>query len=167
MTTEQGDLTLLQDPIAERLLNEQTVMRLAYTWTDGTPRVVPHWFHWNGRKIVLASPADAPKVRVLQSRANVAVTIDTVEFPPRVLLIRGEATVEIVDGVPAEYAETARRYFGEQQGETWVNQMGSLCPQMARITIQPTWVGLLDFESRFPIAIARAISNAQGDSSPS
>ena len=45
MSTPQGDLALLEDPIAQNLLNGQTVMRLAYTWTDGTPRVVPHWFH--------------------------------------------------------------------------------------------------------------------------
>lgn len=167
MTTEQGDLALLQDPIAERLLQGQTVMRLAYTWTDGTPRVVPHWFHWNGREIVLASPADAPKVKALQARPDVAVTIDTIEFPPRVLLIRGTATVDVVEGVPDEYGETARRYFGEEQGNAWVKQMGDLCPRMARIAVQPTWVGILDFETRFPSAIARAMSNPQGDSSPS
>jgi hypothetical protein len=161
MSTPQGDLALLEDPIAQNLLNGQTLMRLAYTWTDGTPRVVPHWFHWNGREIVLATPVDAPKVRILQSRPDVSVTIDTIEFPPRVLLIRGTATVEIVDGVPTEYAETARRYFGEEQGEAWVKQVGGLCPQMARITIRPTWVGILDFEARLPSAIARAIQRSQ------
>lgn len=157
----QGDLALLDDPIAQRLLDEQTILRLAYTWTDGTPRVVPHWFHWNGREIVLVSPSDAPKVRVLRARPEVSLTIDTMAWPPRVLLMRGTATVEIVDGVPSEYAETARRYFGEEQGNAWVKQVGGLCPQMARIAVQPTWVGLLDFEARFPSAIARAIEHAQ------
>lgn len=161
MSTPQGDLSLLQDPVAQQLLHQQTVMRLAYTWTDGTPRVVPHWFHWNGREIVLGSPADAPKVTVLQARPDVAVTIDTVEFPPQVLMIRGQAVVEVLDRVPDEYAETARRYFGEEQGHAWVKQVGELCPRMARIAIRPTWVGLLDFEGRLPGAIARAIAQAQ------
>jgi len=34
---------------------------------------------------------------------------------------------------------------------------------MARITITPTWVGLLDFEARFPGAIERAMQDAQAD----
>jgi hypothetical protein len=31
---------------------------------------------------------------------------------------------------------------------------------LARIAIQPTWVGVLDFETRFPSAIATAMSGA-------
>ena len=165
MTAPQGDLALLQDPVAQSLLNEQTIMRLAYTWTDGTPRVIPHWFHWNGREVVLGTPPDAPKVRALQANPQVALTIDTTEIPIRVLLIRGVAAVEIVDGAPPEYAETARRYYGEEQGEAWVKQIVSLCPQMARVTITPTWVGILDFspgdDARLPSAVARAIERSK------
>ena len=163
MTAAQGDLTLLQDPVAQGLLNGQTVMRLAYTWSDGTPRVVPHWFHWNGREVVLGTPADAPKVSALQKNPHVALTIDTTEFPPRVLLIRGTATIDIVDGVVPEYAETACRYFGDEEGAAWVTQIGGLCPQMARVVITPTWVGILDFEIRLPSAVARAIERSQAN----
>jgi hypothetical protein len=49
MPTSQGDLELLNDPVARRLLASPVPARLAYTWTDGTPRVVPIGFHWNGR----------------------------------------------------------------------------------------------------------------------
>jgi hypothetical protein len=35
---------------------------------------------------------------------------------------------------------------------------------MARIFIKPTWVGILDFESRFPSAIERAMERLQGGS---
>lgn len=31
-------------------------------------------------------------------------------------------------------------------------------PQMARIVIQPEWVGILNFEQRFPSAIEAAMS---------
>jgi hypothetical protein len=34
-------------------------------------------------------------------------------------------------------------------------------PRMARIFIQPEWVGVLDFETRFPSAIERAMARAQ------
>jgi hypothetical protein len=42
---QQGSLELLDDPVAEKLLRSAIPARLAYTWMDGTPRVVPVWFH--------------------------------------------------------------------------------------------------------------------------
>ena len=35
-----------------------------------------------------------------------------------------------------------------------------MCPQMTRITLEPQWVGLLDFEQRFPSAVERAMERA-------
>src|SRR5215212_9301160 len=75
MSTNQGDLTLLEDPVAQRLLLSTIPARLAYTWTDGTPRVVPIGFHWNGTEIVLGTFPDAPKMRALRDGAQVALTI--------------------------------------------------------------------------------------------
>jgi hypothetical protein len=39
MAGHQGDLALLNDPIAQALLQSTIPARLAYSWTDGTPRV--------------------------------------------------------------------------------------------------------------------------------
>ena len=155
--TMQGHLSLLNDPVAARLLERQTIMRLSYCWLDGSPRVVPHWFLWNGYEVVLATPADSPKVRALQHNPAVALTIDTVEFPPQVLMLRGSARLEIVNGPPPEFAETSRRYFGVDQGEAWVQQAGALTGAWARIVITPTWVGVLDYETRFPSALMRGM----------
>ena len=60
MATEQGDLALLDDPVAQELLHSTDLARLAYTWRDGAPRVIPIWFHWDGEAIVLGSPPNAP-----------------------------------------------------------------------------------------------------------
>jgi len=157
MPTQQGDLSLLNDPIAQQLLHSQIPARVAYVWTDGTPRVVPIWFHWNGEQLVLGSPVDAPKVAALRQNPKVAVTIDDNSWPHKVLLIRGIAAVEIVDGIVPEYAASAARYFGAEQGEAWVNQAKGLMSQMARVAIQPEWVAILDFEQRFPNALERAM----------
>lgn len=51
MATSQGDIALLNDPVAQELLHSTVPARLAYTWLDGTPRVVPIWFHWNGEEV--------------------------------------------------------------------------------------------------------------------
>jgi hypothetical protein len=156
----QGDLSLLEDPISQQLLNDQTIMRFAYSWVDGTPRVVPHWFHWDGQHIVLASPAESPKVRALQNNGTVALTIDTTEFPPRVVLIRGTAEVSVVDGPPDEFAQTSRRYFGAEQGVAWVQQARALTADWARISVTPTWVSVLDYETRYPSALMRGMRSS-------
>jgi hypothetical protein len=56
-------------------------------------------------------------------------------------------------GIVPEYALAAERYFGEQQGKAWVGQLAAMTPEMVRITIAPEWVGLLDFQTRFPSAL--------------
>ena len=52
----QGSVELLRDPVAKALLESLIPARLAYTWMDGSPRVVPIWFHWTGDQFVLATP---------------------------------------------------------------------------------------------------------------
>jgi hypothetical protein len=53
VATPAGDLTLLDHPLAQRLLSSAEPAQFAYTWVDGTPRTVPIWFHWNGEAVVL------------------------------------------------------------------------------------------------------------------
>ena len=89
MPTQQGSLDLLNDPVAQQLLTSTLPARLAYNWTDGTPRVVPIWFHWNGSDVVMSGPPDAPKWRALHDGDKVALSIDGDTFPYKVLLIRG------------------------------------------------------------------------------
>jgi PPOX class probable F420-dependent enzyme len=151
---EQGDLSLLQHPAAQELLQSKIPARLAYVWTDGTPRVVPIWFHWNGREIVMASPEKAPKLKALARNPKVSLTIDDNTFPHKVLLVRGTARLERVEGVVPEYAKAAERYFSAPQAEAWLGQLRKLVSSMVRITITPEWVGVLDFEARFPSALA-------------
>jgi hypothetical protein len=150
----QGNLDLLQHPISQELLHSKIPARLAYVWTDGTPRVIPIWFHWNGRELVMATPPKAPKLKALARNSKVSLTIDDNTFPHKVLLIRGTARLEPVDGVVPEYAAAAERYFGPEQGKAWVNQLRTLTSSMVRITITPEWAALLDFQTRFPSALS-------------
>jgi hypothetical protein len=151
---KQGDLGLLQHAASKELLESKIPARFAYVWTDGTPRVVPIWFHWNGREIVMASPPKAPKLRALAKNSRVSLTIDDNVFPHKVLLIRGSAHLETLDGIVPEYAMAAERYFGREQGEAWVKRLSGLISNMVRITVTPEWVGLLDFQTRFPSALS-------------
>ena len=150
----QGDPRLLETAQARRLLRSTIPARLAFTWTDGTPRVIPIWFHWNEREFVMATPPKAPKLKALAKNPKVSFTIDDNTFPHKVLLIRGTARMENVDGIVPEYVMAAERYFGPEQGQAWVTQLRTLVSSMVRITIAPGWVGLLDFKTRFPSALS-------------
>lgn len=148
----QGSLELLTDPVAEALLGSSNPARLAYSWTDGSPRVVPIWFHWTGDQFVLGSPPKAPKLTALAAAPRVALTIDDNAWPYKVLLVRGTAVVTLLDHASPQYAAAARRYFGEERGRAWVAQVGDM--PAAQIAVRPAWVGLLDFEARFPSALS-------------
>ena len=100
---QQGSLELLNDPVAKALLGSVNPARLAYTWMDGSPRVVPIWFHWTGEQFVLGSPPKAPKLRALAAEPRVALTIDDNQWPHKVLLVRGRASMEMLDDVSPEY----------------------------------------------------------------
>lgn len=164
MSTQQGSTVLLDDPVAQQLLVSPTPARLAYNWRDGTPRVVPIGFHWNGSEIVLGTPVDAPKMQVLRDGAKVALTIDTDRMPYKTLMIRGTIRTDTVDGIAPEYAQMTIRVFGEEVGSAWLENVRPLMPRMARIFVRPDWVGILDFETRFPSALERAMAESQGAS---
>src|ERR1700720_2902509 len=151
---KQGDLGLLQHATSQELLESKIPARFAYVWTDGTPRVIPIWFHWNGHELILASPTKAPKLKALAKNPKVSLTIDDNVFPNKVLLISGSARLQNVDGIVPEYAMAAERYFGPEQGQAWVGKLQGMISNMVRITVTPEWVGLLDFQTRFPSALS-------------
>ena len=134
---QQGDLSLLEHPASQELLHSKIPARLAYVWTDGTPRVIPIWFHWNGTEIVMASPPKAPKLKALSKNPKVSLTIDDNTFPHKVLLIRGSARLEPVEGIVPEYAATAERYFDPELAKGWLGQLRTLVSSIVRITITP------------------------------
>ena len=150
----KGGPELLEDPVAKELLASRIPARLAYTWKDGTPRLISIWFHWDGRELVMATLPGAPKLKALRTGDRVALAIDTETPPHHVLSIRGPVEVTQVRGVVPEYAKAAARYLGEQAAQAYV---GSLPPDlgMTRIAVRPEHVVVLDFETRFPSAVAK------------
>jgi hypothetical protein len=159
MALPQGDLALLDSDVARRLLASTIPARLAYTAHDGQPRVVPIWFHWTGRELVMASLAGAAKVAALREHPDVAVTIDTEGFPADVVLLRGRVKITDAEGIVPEYAQAARRYLGEETARAFLAQLDTPDTRMHRITLSPSWVGVLDFKTRLP----RVLGGIQDD----
>jgi Pyridoxamine 5'-phosphate oxidase len=156
----QGDPRLLHDPVAQRLLNSTELGRLGYVAVDGTPRVIPICFLWTGTELVTATFHGSPKIRALQARPHVALTIDRAGMPPEVLTLRGTITVEEVDGVPEEYRQMQERYYGAEQAAAAVSALEQAGAKMARLVLRPSWVGILDFQTRLPGAVAATLSGA-------
>jgi Pyridoxamine 5'-phosphate oxidase len=150
---------LMNDPVAQGLIQAPIHARLAYTAKDGSPRVVPIGFIWTGDVFVMGSPPISPKVRALSVNPKVALTIDTDDFPPNILLVRGEAALETVDGVPDEFVEAARRFVGDERMPEWEAQAHGLYKEMVLIRVTPTWVKIIDFETRLPGYVEELINS--------
>jgi hypothetical protein len=153
----QGDLRLLQNETAQRLLASTIPARVAYVAKDGTPRIVATWFHWDGEVLVMPTFISAPHIKnpaaritTLRARPDVTVSIDTESFPPDVLTLRGRVEITDIDGIAPEYRASAHHYMGDEAATDYLGQIDQPGTRMARISLRPKWVGLLDFRTRMP-----------------
>jgi hypothetical protein len=160
MVTPQGDLALLDHPVAQELLQSSLPARFAYVRADGAPDVVPIGFHWNGEEFVLGTFPDSVKMQALRNGDKVALTIDTDRLPYQVLRIRGSVRTDVVEGIAPEYEAMTLRTLGAEAGKGWIDQIRPITPRMARIFVTPEWVCVQDFQTRFPNELERALEGA-------
>jgi uncharacterized pyridoxamine 5'-phosphate oxidase family protein len=148
---------VLNRPLSQELL-ARDLTRLAYVARDGTPRVVPIGFVWNGTEIVMCTAKNAAKLTALRHNPAVALTIDTEVHPPTTLLIRGRAELDVVEGIPEEYLQMNGSYtMTPEQREGWEAEVRSVYDGMVRIVVIPTWAKLIDFESTLPSAVEELV----------
>src|SRR5437588_11032256 len=155
ITVQRSEIAeVLNRPLSQELL-ARDLTRLAYVAKDGTPRVVPIGFTWNGAEIVMCTTKNAPKLPALRKNPTVALTIDTEVHPPKILLIRGRAELDFVDGIPDEYLQATSPYeMTPEQRVEWEAEVRSLYHDgMVRIVVTPTWAKLIDFETTLPSAV--------------
>ncbi len=148
---------VLNRPYSQELL-ARDLARLAYVALDGTPRSIPIGIHWNGTEIVMCTAKNARKLPALRRNPAVALTIDTEAHPPKVLLLRGTAELDVVDGIPEEYLQWNGTYeMTPEQRAEWEQGVQSLYDGMVRIVVKPTWAKLIDFETTLPSAVEELI----------
>ena len=142
---------VMSRPISKQLVDSNIPARLAYTALDGTPRVIPIAFGFDGGTFHVWTLPHAPKIKALAVNPNVAITVDTAgQWPPRALLVRGTATMEEVEGVPQGYLDASQKITPAEEFEAWKVGVMQLYKRMVRIDITPTWAKLLDFETTIP-----------------
>ena len=151
---EQHRITEILDRPKSREMLARDIVRLGYVALDGTPRTVPIAFSWNGSQIVMCTPRNAPKLTALRRNPAVALTIDTDVHPPTILLVRGTAVLDDVDGIPEEFLAMNGTYtMTPEQRTAWEAEVRSLYDGMVRIVVTPTWAKLIDFETTLPSAV--------------
>ena len=162
MPVQPNEVTeVLNRPISRELL-ARDITRLAYVASDGTPRNVPMAFSWNGSEVVMCTSKNAPKLPALRENPAVALTIDTEVHPPKILLIRGRAELDAVDGIPDEYLQSSGTYeMTPEQRLEWEAEVRSLYDGMVRIVVTPTWAKLIDFETTLPSAVEELIQQRE------
>jgi hypothetical protein len=78
--------------------------------------------------------------------------------PPKILLIRGRAALDVVDGIPDEYLQMNGSYeMTPEQRVEWEAEIRSLYDDMVRIVVSPTWAKLIDFETTLPSAVEELV----------
>lgn len=155
---------VLQKPLSQEML-DRDIARLAYVAKDGTPRVVPIGFTWNGAEVVMCTSTNAPKLASLRRNPTVALTIDTEVHPPNILLIRGEAVLDEVEGIPEEYLQMNGIYeMTPEQRVEWEAGVRALYDSMVRIVVTPTWAKLIDFEETLPSAVEELVRRQEESS---
>ncbi len=161
MTYEEIVELMDTDPVVQDLLQAPIPARLAYIAKDGLPRAIPISYLWNGKAFVMCSPTGAPKIKALTVNPKVALTVDTTNFPPNILLARGVASIHVEQGIPTEYIEASRRIVGYDLMENWERIVREQMDEMAVITITPTWIKVIDFVTRFPGPVDPAANAAR------
>ncbi|MEV4077996.1 pyridoxamine 5'-phosphate oxidase family protein [Nonomuraea fuscirosea] len=152
---------VLNRPLSQELL-ARDLARLAFVALDGTPRAIPIGIVWNGTEIVMCTATNARKLPALRRNPAVALTIDTESHPPRVLLLRGNAELDVVEGIPEEYLQWNGTYeMTPEQRAEWEVGVQALYDGMVRIVVKPTWAKLIDFETTLPTAIAELMQRQQ------
>ena len=84
----------------QRFLEEEAIVWLSTVRPDGTPRVGPVWFWWDGTSLLVFSKPDAVKVRNLRAGSSVMLGVGDADEDFDIGLFQGRA--EILDAPTAE-----------------------------------------------------------------
>ena len=101
----------------------------------------------------MCTSKNAAKLPALRQNPAVALTIDTEVHPPKILLIRGRAELDVVEGIPDEYLQNGTYEMTPGQRADWETEVRSLYDGMVRIVVTPIWAKLIDFETTLPSAV--------------
>jgi PPOX class probable F420-dependent enzyme len=95
------------------MLADERVVWLSSVRPDGTPHLVPTWFWWDGRALVVFSKPEAVKVRNLRANPRLMVAVGDPEDDFSVGLIEAEARI---DEAPADVPDAFFVKYADEMG---------------------------------------------------
>jgi PPOX class probable F420-dependent enzyme len=116
--------------IEERLRNDPIIW-LSSVRPDGRPHIVPVWFLWDGKSILIFSQPHSQKVRNLRHNPNVMLALDDTRSGEDVVLFEGKAELLNEPTVNTTTAAYAKKY------DSLLRSMGSDAATMAADYSQP------------------------------
>ena len=104
------DLTNAKDAHVDKRLRKEPIIWLSTVRPDGRPHLVPVWFFWDGKTILIFSQPGAQKLRNLRHNPDVMLALEASKQGDDIVLIEGKA--ELL-GRPAQtinMPEFAKKY---------------------------------------------------------
>jgi len=85
------DLANPKDAHVDERLRKNLIIWLSSVRPDGRPHLVPVWFLWDGKNILIFSQPNTQKIRNLQQNTNVILALDDTKDGEDVVMLEGKA----------------------------------------------------------------------------
>ncbi len=85
------DLANPKDPHVDERLRKNLIIWLSSVRPDGRPHLVPVWFLWDGKNILIFSQPNTQKIRNLRQNTNVILALDDTKDGEDVVMLEGKA----------------------------------------------------------------------------
>jgi len=129
------DLTKERDAHIDERLRAELMMWLSTVRPDGRPHLVPVWFLWDGRSILIFSRPNQQKLLNLRHNPNVVIALDTAEQGDDTVMIEGKAELLDDPRVSAALPAYAEKYKQRLALYGWTGEaMAQDYSQAIRIT---------------------------------
>ena len=104
----------------QEFLTSPRIARLA-TIQNGKPHIVPVWYFYDGKNIIVSTPKGTKKIKNLQSNPNVSIIIDIVDGRVEDISYATKAKAVIIEGV-AELQDDIDNSFVKKTYERYVGK---------------------------------------------
>ena len=130
------DLSQERDAHIDQRLRSDLIVWIGTVRPDGRPHLVPVWFVWDGKEVVIFSEPSSQKVRNLRGNPRVMLALDDTKGGEDVITIEGEAELlPTGSDVMMTYHAYAEKYSEELRGmNTTVEALAKQFSQGIRVT---------------------------------
>ncbi|MGZ3599413.1 MAG: TIGR03667 family PPOX class F420-dependent oxidoreductase [Ktedonobacterales bacterium] len=130
------DLSQEHDAHIDQRLRSDLIMWIGTVRPDGSPHLVPVWFVWDGKEVLIFSQPSSRKVRNIRENPHVVLALDDTKGGEDVITIEGEAELlPTGSDVMMTYPAYAEKYGEEVRGmNTTVEALAKEYSQGIRVT---------------------------------